>query len=108
MGIFISVSMYLEVWECARRMQDNSEGGGRCRRNYRKNKKKFFLMTKRKREKKNSLQIDQTSFDSLVTLGLSSFLLGTSSLQTLLPNRPNLHIYIFDDSINSREPLPVR
>ena len=54
----------------------------------------------RGKESKNSLQIDQTS-DGSVALRLSIFLLGTSSLQTLLPKEKTKFIFLVP-------PSPVR
>lgn len=59
----------------------------------------------RKKERKNSLQTDQTS-DGSVALGLSTFLLGTSSPHSASTGKDQ--IFIFDASINSTEPSPVR
>lgn len=77
--------------------EGNREGGWEGKRNR--------AEKMRKRKRKNSLPMDQTS-DGSVALGLGTFLLGTSSPHSASTGKKQ--IFIFDASINSTEPSPVR
>lgn len=78
-------------------MRGNRKGGWEGKRNR--------AEKMRKKERKNSLRTDQTS-DGSVALRLSTFLLGTSSPHSASTGKDQ--IFIFDASINSTEPSPIR
>lgn len=80
-------------------MRGNRKGGWEGKRN------RAEKMRRKKKERKNSLPMDQTS-DGSVALGLGTFLLGTSSPHSASTGKKQ--IFIFDASINSTEPSPVR